>query len=84
MSQDKLNILQEKSEIVKLDRGIYTRPDVWEDEMYILQAKYKRSIFSHETALYIHELADRAPILGSPELKLIKRLEVINLLLAFF
>ena len=30
--------------------------------MYILQAKYKKSIFSHETALYIHELTDRTPI----------------------
>jgi len=57
-----LNILQEKGEIVKLDRGIYARPDVWEDEMYILQAKYKKSIFSHETALYLHELTDRTPI----------------------
>lgn len=30
-----LNLLQENGEIVKLDRGIYARPDVWEDEMYI-------------------------------------------------
>ena len=57
-----LKILQEKGEIIKLDRGIYARPDVWEDEMYILQAKYKKSIFSHETALFLHELTDRTPI----------------------
>ena len=57
-----LKILQEEGEIIKLDRGIYARPDVWEDEMYILQAKYKKSIFSHETALFLHELTDRTPI----------------------
>ena len=57
-----LNILQEKGKIIKLDRGIYARPDVWEDEMYILQSKYKKGIFSHGTALYLHDLTDRTPI----------------------
>lgn len=48
--------------LVKIDRGIYIKPEMWEDEMYILQYKYSRGIFSHETALYIHGLTDRTPV----------------------
>lgn len=48
--------------LTKVDRGIYIKPDMWEDEMYILQYKYSRGVFSHETALYIHGLTDRTPM----------------------
>jgi len=48
--------------LVKIDRGIYSKPEIWEDEMYVLQYKYGRGIFSHETALYIHGLTDRTPL----------------------
>jgi len=48
--------------LVKVGRGIYIKPEMWEDEMYILQYRYSRGIFSHETALYIHGLTDRTPI----------------------
>jgi len=45
----------------KVDRGIYAAPEAWEDEMFLLQYKYSKGIFSHETALYIHGFTDRAP-----------------------
>ncbi|MBU4450096.1 MAG: type IV toxin-antitoxin system AbiEi family antitoxin domain-containing protein [Actinobacteria bacterium] len=48
--------------LVKVGRGIYIKPEMWEDEMYILQYRYSRGIFSHETALYIHGLTDRTPM----------------------
>lgn len=48
--------------LAKADRGVYIKPEIWEDEMYILQYKYSRGIFSHETALYIHSLTDRTPL----------------------
>jgi predicted transcriptional regulator of viral defense system len=48
--------------LAKVDRGIYIKPEMWEDEMYILQYKYSRGIFSHETALYIHGMTDRTPM----------------------
>ncbi|MBU3106961.1 type IV toxin-antitoxin system AbiEi family antitoxin domain-containing protein [Clostridium gasigenes] len=48
--------------IVRIDRGIYGKPDIWEDEMYILQYKYSKGVFSHETALYIHGFTDRTPM----------------------
>ncbi|EKD84069.1 MAG: hypothetical protein ACD_39C00264G0004 [uncultured bacterium] len=45
----------------KVDRGIYAAPEAWEDEMFLLQYKYSKGIFSHETALYIHGFTDRTP-----------------------
>ena len=45
----------------KVARGIYAVPEGWEDEMFLLQYKYSKGIFSHETALYIHGFTDRAP-----------------------
>jgi predicted transcriptional regulator of viral defense system len=42
-------------------RGIYALPNILEDEFLTLQTKYKRGIFSHNTALYLHGLTDRTP-----------------------
>lgn len=56
-----LKKMLDKELLVKIDRGIYIKPETWEDEMYILQYKFSRGIFSHETALYIHGLTDRTP-----------------------
>lgn len=57
-----LKKLVDSGYLVKVERGVYCRPEVWEDEMYILQYKYSKGIFSHETALYIHGFTDRTPI----------------------
>lgn len=49
----------------KLDRvshGVYVTPDAFEDEMYMLQMKSPRVVFSHETALFFHDLTDRDPL----------------------
>ncbi|MEA4848139.1 MAG: abortive phage infection protein [Clostridiaceae bacterium] len=48
--------------LTMVDRGIYIKPEMLEDEMYILQYKYGRGIFSYETALFIHGLTDRTPM----------------------
>jgi predicted transcriptional regulator of viral defense system len=47
--------------VVRVDRGIYALPEVWEDEMFILQYRLSKGIFSHETALYLHGMTDRTP-----------------------
>ena len=48
-------------ELVQVERGLYALPDTWEDELYITQHRFSRGIFSDETALYLHGMADRAP-----------------------
>ena len=47
--------------VYRVERGIYALPDVWEDEMYFLQYRFSKGVFSHETALYLHGLSDRTP-----------------------
>ncbi len=56
-----LSKMTAKNLLRKVERGIYAAPEAWEDEMFLLQYKYSKGIFSHETALYIHGFTDRAP-----------------------
>jgi len=48
--------------IERAGRGIYILPEVWEDEMFLLQFRYSKGIYSHETALYLHGFTDRTPL----------------------
>lgn len=57
-----LSKMVNKNLLRKVDRGVYALPEVWEDEMFLLQYKYSKGIFSHETALYLHGFTDRTPI----------------------
>lgn len=46
----------------KLERvahGVYITADTWEDRLYILQLRNHSAVFSHETALMLHGLAER-------------------------
>ena len=45
----------------KASPGIFIDPDVFPDELYLLQARYPKVVFSHETALYLHGMAEREP-----------------------
>lgn len=57
-----LNSLVKEGELERVSRGIYITPDVWEDRLLINQLKRTRMIYSHETALYLHDLTDRDPL----------------------
>lgn len=60
-----LAILERNGEIERVSRGIYRAIPLIEDEMFTFQLRYKVSIYSHETALYLHELTDRTPLFYS-------------------
>lgn len=45
----------------KAAHGIYIAPDALTDEMYLLQAQFLKAVYSHEAALYLHDLAEREP-----------------------
>ncbi|HEX9061793.1 MAG TPA: type IV toxin-antitoxin system AbiEi family antitoxin domain-containing protein [Clostridia bacterium] len=51
-----------KGMLEKVSRGVYLSPDTFDDEMFRLQVRYSRGIFSHGTALFLHDLTDRTPI----------------------
>ena len=45
----------------RVAHGLYMTGDAWHDEMYVIQTRYPAAVFSHETALYLHILAEREP-----------------------
>ena len=51
----------DKGMIEKSTRGVYILPEVWEDEIFNLQNRFKRGIYSHETALFLWDLTDKTP-----------------------
>ena len=57
-----LALSQQRGEIERVAWGVYVDASAWEDEMYILQLRFRQTIFSHETALYLHGLSDRTPL----------------------
>jgi predicted transcriptional regulator of viral defense system len=57
-----LSIMERNGEIEKVSRGVYQAKDSIPDELFSIQAIYKSSIYSHETALYLHDLTDRSPL----------------------
>lgn len=45
----------------RISHGIYCSPDVWEDRMFLLQLRFKKTVYSHETALYLLDMTDQEP-----------------------
>ncbi len=57
-----LTLFIRENKLERISQGVYLTLDTFDDEMYRLQAKNQRAIFSHETALYLYDLTDRDPI----------------------
>lgn len=60
--RENLRVLVDKGLLERSERGVYIVPTVFNDEMYNLQVRYKRGIFSHDTALFLLDLTDRTPV----------------------
>lgn len=48
-----INKLIEDNYIKRISAGIYGKTDSFEDEYYILQQRYKKAVFSYNTALFL-------------------------------
>ena len=46
----------------RTSRGVYIDPDVFPDEMALLQKRFPKAVFSHDSALFLHDLTDREPM----------------------
>lgn len=57
-----IKIMLEKGELEKVARGVYVLPNVMEDEYFTLQSVCPKAIFSNETALFLHGMSDRLPL----------------------
>lgn len=56
-----LKKLVDTGRLEKTARGVYILPEIWEDEFVNLQARFKKGIFSNETALFLWNLTDQTP-----------------------
>ncbi|MDE6887645.1 MAG: type IV toxin-antitoxin system AbiEi family antitoxin domain-containing protein [Eubacterium sp.] len=60
-SRGNTKYLVDKGILEKSARGVYILPEVWEDEIFNFQNRFKRGIYSHETALFLWDLTDQTP-----------------------
>lgn len=51
----------DSGELEKDERGIYRKPDVYVDELYTLQYRYPKGVYSLETSLWLHGLSLTVP-----------------------
>lgn len=57
-----LQRLTTKGKLERIGHGLYLDAEYMEDEYLIAQYRCSKGIFSHETALYFHNLSDRTPL----------------------
>ena len=57
-----LSLMTQRGLIERTTRGVYVLPDVIEDEFYAMGVRCRKGIFSHDTALFLHDLSDRTPL----------------------
>ena len=55
----------------RTSRGVYIDPDVVPDEMALLQKRFPKAVFSHDSALYLHDLTKQA---ANPDYKALKNI----------
>lgn len=62
ISKKTLSTYLQKGYLERVAHGVYLSRDAFEDEMYVLQLRSRKAIFSHDTALFYHDLSDRDPL----------------------
>lgn len=48
--------------LTRVAQGVYMSEDAWQDDLYIIGLRNKETVFSHETALYLHGLMEYEPL----------------------
>jgi len=61
ISRTTLGSLVKNGKLERIAHGQFIRPDNMTDELYMLQQRSDKIIFSHETALLLHDMAERTP-----------------------
>ena len=61
----------------RVAHGKYIGVDEFLDDLFIMQQRSDKVIFSHETALFLHDLAERTPILHSLTIPSNRKLSLI-------
>lgn len=61
ISRGILKYMCDKGQLDKECRGVYSMPDLMWDDFLKYQARFRKGIYSHETALFFWDLSDRTP-----------------------
>ncbi|WP_010259696.1 type IV toxin-antitoxin system AbiEi family antitoxin domain-containing protein [Treponema primitia] len=62
ISNERLRLLIKSGILERVSFGVYVLPNEFIDKMYIAQLQRSKIIYSHETALFLHDLTDRDPL----------------------
>ena len=62
VSRAMLSKLVRSGKLERIAHGQYILPDVMPDELLLLQQRVAGVIYSHETALFLHNMAERTPL----------------------
>ena len=62
ISNERLRLLVKSGKLERVSFGIYILPDEFLDNMYTTQLRRSKIVYSHETALFLHDLTDCDPI----------------------
>lgn len=62
ISKKKLAEFLKEHGFEKASHGIYCDPNVWTDAMLLLQLRCPKTVFSHGTSLFLHDLTDQEPL----------------------
>ncbi len=57
-----LKYLSDIGKLERVSRGVYTLPEVFDDDLVNFQTRFKKGIYSLETALFLCDLTDRTPL----------------------
>jgi len=61
ISKTTLSHLVKEGRLERFAHGQYVLPDRLPDELHILQQRISRMVYSHETALFLHDMSERTP-----------------------
>lgn len=56
-----IKYLVDRGDLERVSRGFYVLPGIFEDEFVVVQNRFKKGMYSLETALFLHGLTDRTP-----------------------
>lgn len=51
-----------KNEYERVGRGVYCSQECWRDDLYLLQLRCPKTIYSHDTALFLLDMTDQEPL----------------------
>jgi hypothetical protein len=58
-----------EKKLIKVAHGLYMTSDTWKDDLYVIQIRYPKVVFSHETSAFLLGLSNREPFEISVTLK---------------